>query len=158
MKLFFAPVFLFLFSVFCATSCSSRSAPERRIEKYPGLYGQLSSEHRDLVYRGEVAEGMSQDAVFLAWGRPDIVRSGSREGRASELWAYVENAPAPRSTINVGVGTGYSPFYGRFGVHPRFGYATGVGWDIGTGADFVNKVVRTVEFSNGRVVAWERHY
>lgn len=137
------------------SGCATRSGAERRIERRPDLFARLNDRERELVTQGEVAEGMSRDAVYLAWGRPDMVRSGSREGRESESWAYFDSTPV--QTVSVGFGTGgYSPFYTDFGFHPRFGYGVGPGWSYGSGVDFVGHVEKTVQFSGGRVIAWER--
>ncbi len=137
----------------CLSSC--KTGPELRIEKNPQLYGKLSSKDKDRVQKGVVREGMTQEAVFLAWGRPDRVMSGGRNGRSSEKWAYFDTQPV--STVSVGFGGGFAhPFYSNFGVHPRYGYALGPGWGYGSGIDFVQQISKQVEFSNGRVTAWER--
>ncbi len=137
------------------TSCATNS--ERRIQRNPELYASLSKRDKDLVQRGAVAEGMSRDAVFLAWGRPGRVMSGSRSGRGRERWAYFSTAPVSNISVGYGYG-GYGPhpFYSRFGVHPLYGYGYGPGWGYGSGVDFVPVIDRTVEFENGKVVAWER--
>lgn len=147
--------FLLLAAAVLLSSCATRSAADKRIEKNPQLYEKLSSRDRELVRLGEVKEGMSQEAVFLAWGRPDRVMSGGRDGNASEKWAYFDSRPV--SNFSVGVGTrGIHPFYTSFGVHPAFGYSYGPGWGYGTDIDFVPHISRQVEFTNGHVTAWER--
>ena len=80
MKLGFS---IFLLLAISLTGCQTMSRQEKRIEKNPALYDRLSSADRERVLRGEVTEGMSRDAVFLSWGRPDAVRAGSREGKGS---------------------------------------------------------------------------
>lgn len=137
--------------------CQSRSAMEKRIDKNPALFGRLSQSEKDLVLNGEITEGMSRDAVFLAWGRPDMVRSGSREGTGKERWGYFDNAPMHTTSIGIGVGSyGRSPFYSDFGMHPRFGYGYGPGWGYGHDVDFLPYLEKSAEFENDRVVAWER--
>jgi hypothetical protein len=136
-------------------SCANRTAGERRSQKHPELYAKLPESDKALIARGEIGEGMSQDAVFLSWGRPDRVRTGSKNGRKTETWAYFGSSPVARPSIQVGVGRSRS-FHSRFGVHPTFGYGTGVGWNYGTDIDFARHVEREVEFVNDRVVAWER--
>ena len=136
-------------------SCATRNPSERRIEKRPDLFERLTPREKELVAAGEIAEGMSRDAVYLAWGRPDMVRSGSRQGESSESWAYFDSVPM--NTVSIGFGTGgYHSFYTDYGIHPRFGYGVGPGWSYSTGVDFVGHISRTVEFSNDRVIAWER--
>lgn len=143
-------------AAFLLASCATNPA-EQRAKKYPERFAGLSERERDLVLRGEVSEGMSQDAVFLAWGRPGRVMSGSRNGRGSERWAWFRSAPVSNYSIGYGA-FGPHPFYSSYGVHPAFGYGYGYGpdWGFGTGVDYVPYLDRTVEFVNGKVVAWER--
>ncbi|MDF1824435.1 MAG: hypothetical protein P1U68_07320 [Verrucomicrobiales bacterium] len=146
---------LFLTACLLFSGCTTQTANEKRIEKNPALYEKLSSRDKELVRAGEVAEGMSQEAVFIAWGRPDRVMTGGRNGKSNEKWAYFDSTPV--RTFSVGVGTGgFSPFYTNFGVHPSYGYSYGPGWGYGTDIDFVQHISREVEFTNGRVTAWER--
>lgn len=135
-------------------SCATNPA-EQRVKKYPERFAGLSGRERDLVLRGEVDEGMSQDAVFLAWGRPGRVMSGSRNGRGSERWAWFRSAPVSTYSMGYG-GFGPHPFYSAYGMHPAFGYGYGPDWGFGAGVDYVPYLDRTVEFANGKVVAWER--
>ena len=153
MRAILSALFLLFTALFLA-SCATNPA-EHRVKKFPERFAGLSDREKELVLRGEVAEGMSQDAVFLAWGQPGRVMAGSRDGRGSERWAYFHTAPV--NTYSVGYG-GFAPhpFYSAYGVHPAFGYGYGPGWGFGTGVDYVPSLDRTVEFANGKVVAWER--
>ena len=49
-------------------SCSTTST---RIQDHPEIYQRLSQSDRELVERGEIRPGMSQGAVYLAWGAPE---------------------------------------------------------------------------------------
>jgi len=137
------------------SSCNTWSALDRRIDKHPGLFLDLSDSERELVMNGEIKEGMSRDAVYLAWGRPDAVRRGSANGKGHESWAYFDAVPIQTNSFSYGYGGGYSPFYSRFGVHPRYGYCSGPGWSFGTSVDYVSQLSRSVKFSGNRVIAWE---
>lgn len=130
-----------------------QTGAESRISQNPTLYSKLSTKDRELVAKGDVREGMSKDAVFLAWGRPDMVREGSAGGRGTEAWAYFVTQPVPTSSLSYA--NVYRPFYGRYGIHPRYGYCRGAGWYYDS-VDFVRRVTKTVTFSGNRVVAWER--
>lgn len=147
----FATVLLLSFG-FLLTGC--QTGAENRIQKNPQLYGKLSSKDQERVRRGDIREGMTEEAVFLAWGRPDRVLSGSRGGRATEKWAYFDSRPV--TTFSYNIGPGIHPFYTRYGVHPRFGYGYGPSWGYSSGVDFVQQISKQVEFRNGRVTAWER--
>ncbi len=135
------------------SSCAT--APEQRAKRHPELYAKLSTREREQAMRGVVAEGMSRDAVYVAWGRPDRVMSGSRDGRGRERWAYFGSMPVDTFSVGYG-GFGPHPFYSSYGVHPHYGYGYGPGWGFASGIDYVPVLERSVEFSNGRVVAWER--
>jgi hypothetical protein len=40
------------------------------------------------VLRGRVHDGMDQDAVTIAWGRPDFVTKGGDKAEKTEVWIY----------------------------------------------------------------------
>ncbi len=129
---------------------SCQTGPEARISQDPAKYSRLSSSDKELVSQGNIRKGMTRDAVYLAWGRPDIVREGS----AGEAWAYVGSAGVPvRSLSYANI---HRPYYSHFGVHPRYGYCSGSGWYLDSGIDFVPYVQKTVRFSGNRVTSWER--
>lgn len=133
----------------CATS-----TPQSRIASNPALFEALSEQDRGLVSSGMVREGMSQDAVFLAWGRPHRVSEGSRDGRRFETWSYFRSEPVRRVGVGVGYGYGRGPWgypghYGRYGRGYDPFYHGGPSWDY--------RQVKTaeVEFVNDRVSRWE---
>lgn len=134
---FFLSAIALLLALFLA-SCATNSI-DRRIQRYPALFDNLSDKDKDKVFYGEIAEGMSRDAVFLAWGRANRVIRGSRSGRDLEQWLYFGTEPV--NTVSVGFGS-----YGYYGS----------AWDFGSGVDYVPVLDRRVEFKNGRVVAWDR--
>lgn len=95
-----------------------------------------------LVQHGQLTEGMSTDAVRLAWGSPSRISHGSKLGKSYEQWSYAGYAPV----YNTRIGFGYSHGYGER-CDPSYMYAD----------PFVNYVpyeARRVEFLNGRVTAW----
>src|SRR5690606_1557795 len=96
--------FLLLALALCLTSCTTNPI-EKRIKKHPERFAALTDKEKENVRRGVVSEGMSTDAVFLAWGRPGQVLSGSRHGRERERWAYFRSAPV--STVSFGYGSYY---------------------------------------------------
>jgi len=64
------------------------STPESRIKSNPQIYSSLSPADQTLVRQGQIRVGMSKAAVFLAWGNPDRIRSGVRQGHPFEVWIY----------------------------------------------------------------------
>ena len=76
--------FITLLLVFLA-GCST---VESRIQSNPRVYASLSPTDQALVRQGRIREGLPKGAVYLAWGRPDRLRSGVRSGQAFEAWTY----------------------------------------------------------------------
>lgn len=67
----------------CATS-----TVESRKKERSSAYSALTSEERDLVDKGQVRVGMSQDGVYIAWGQPSqILQSETKDGLTT-VWLY----------------------------------------------------------------------
>ena len=136
---------------------------ENRISSHPEIYTQLSPRDQALVRSGRIREGMSIDAVWLAWGSPEQKGFGRWQGRSTETWIY-------RAYYNE-----YDPYYGGFG-YPYRGFVGGgviVGGRRGHHRHFVSVYdpfydpffyprfrqvsypYKTVTFANGRVVAFQ---
>jgi len=157
MALPFSPTLLLL-ALLCGLAlpgCETLNPAQRRASRNPELFASLSQKEKNLVDQGRIEEGMSRDAVYLAWGRPGRVMSGSRNGQGREKWAYFHTAPVQTTSIGFG-GFANHPFYANYGFHPAFGYGFGPGWGMSTGIDYLPYIGSTVEFFKGRVVAWER--
>lgn len=65
------------------------AGPEHRISRNPGMFAALPPEHQSLVRQGMVVEGMSMDAVYLAWGSPDRYRESFADGNKRVTWLYL---------------------------------------------------------------------
>ncbi len=145
------------------TSCSTT---ESRISEHPEIFQSLSPRDQELVSRGQIRVGMSQSAVWLAWGSPDQKAVGAMRGRSTETWVYTQ-------TTTYGYpygGYGYGPYYGGFGG--GFGFAGVVRTHhhrsfVFFGDPFydpfyysyippsVSYPYKTVTFSNGRVISFQ---
>lgn len=81
-------------SALITTSCETT---ENRISKNPEIYQRLSANDQAVVSRGQIRPGMSQNAVWLAWGSPERKITGNMRGHATETWIYItyETAPYP---------------------------------------------------------------
>ncbi len=122
-------------------SCVSVN-PQSRIKQNPAMYNSLSPEHKEMVQQGKICNGMTQNAVFLAWGMPDDRPLIGQKGKESfEKWVYTRLRP-------VMVERSYwSGFYGvGYWSHPWGG-----GWDTA----YVPEVSATVTFEKGKVTGWE---
>ncbi len=122
------------------------STVESRIKERPEAYNNLPEKQKELVLRGEVTEGMSTGAAYLAWGSPDTVVRGSDHGRSTEEWIY----EATRTQVV----SDYRPapyIYGSHGVLYR-------GWDYVFDPIVISQSYpyKSVLFEKGKAVAWRR--
>lgn len=68
--------------------CATKSTLETRKAERATQYAALSAEHRSLVDQGQIKAGMSEDAVFIAWGQPaQVLRAGDASGE-TVTWLY----------------------------------------------------------------------
>ena len=147
-------------SALILTSCSTT---ETRISDHPEIFQTLSPRDQELVRQGKIREGMSQNAVWLAWGTPDQKATGTARGHAVETWIYndyvYEHAryPYPYGPF------GYGGYYGGGAVfHTHHGHRFAIIGDpfydpfyfsyIPPSVEYPDK---TVTFVNGRVVAFQ---
>jgi hypothetical protein len=131
--------------IFGFTSCESAN-PATRAQKNPAAFESLPAKDRELVLKSTIAEGMSKEAVLIAWGKPDRVSTGSMNGRMAETWTYTTLRPIYRPYYGLGLGIG--PYgYRHHGIYP--------GAAFGMGPDYVPVTSSVVRFRNNRVIAWE---
>jgi hypothetical protein len=81
--------FLFLLlPALIVSGCATSTVESRRKERL-AAYQALNAEERDLVDKGQIKVGMSQDAVYIAWGAPSqVLQSESGEGGVQSTWLY----------------------------------------------------------------------
>ena len=102
---------------------ASCSTTETRISKHPEIYQSLSPRDQALVSQGQIRAGMSQNAVWLAWGSPEQKAVGNMRGRPTETWIYITYTTAP-----YGYGYPYGPYgYGYGYPYRPYGYGYGFG-------------------------------
>ncbi|MGJ8642843.1 MAG: hypothetical protein ACSHX9_05505 [Luteolibacter sp.] len=127
-------------------SCAPHSTPQSRIVSRTADYDSLSEKHKELVRRGEITEGMSKEAVSLAWGSPDGRVEGLRNGKEMERWDY----QGTRSVVTNNFFGGYRTGFGH-------GYRySGFGGGFGPTINYVPYRKASVWFVRGRVDEWER--
>jgi hypothetical protein len=135
---------------------ASCSTVQSRIQDDPQTFASLSPADQVLVRQRSIREGMSRSAVYLAWGRPDRVRYGSRAGVPFETWIYTTT----RSEIVPGYyptfyGLGYyqygAPFYGYRGLYGYYPFGPSI-W-----GDTLSYEVpyKTAFFERNRCTGWE---
>jgi hypothetical protein len=101
------------------------STPESRISDHRDLYDSLPPRQQQLVAQGQIAGGMSRNAVWLAWGAPEQRVNGYARGNTTENWVYYTTTTYP-------YGYGYGYGYGGFGYGP-YGYGYPGFWGGGVG-------------------------
>ena len=121
------------------------STPQYRIQQHPQAFEQLSEKHKELVSRGEIAEGMSKDAVSLAWGSPNSRAGGLRNGRMFDRWDYEGQRAVVTNNIFGGYNSGY---YGPY----RY---SGVGGGFGPQVTYIPYRKSSVWFDKDKVDGWE---
>ena len=125
-----------------ATACTP-STPQSRIARNPSLYEKLPAKQQQLVQQGDLAKGMSQEAVFLAWGHPSQRFDGFQNSKPTSRWDYSGAYPVYTNHFYGGYG------YGRYG---RYGYPYGFGQDVA----FIPYRRASVWFVDNVVDSWER--
>jgi hypothetical protein len=135
---------------------------ETRIAERPEAFRSMSPADQALVQAGRVREGMSQDAVYIAWGPPSQRIPGRNRGQLVETWVYDATAagdyPGP---FYYGGRYGYGLGYGYFGSYRhRFGrrhlfYDPFYDPYFYNHANIVRYPERTISFQNGRVVSFQ---
>ena len=148
-------------SALILTSCAT---VESRISDHPEIFNTLSPRDQNLVRNGQIRAGMSENAVWLAWGSPSRKWSGAMRGRSTETWIYTTYETA----WGYGYGYPYRPFgygYGFGGVaivhrhgHHRFFFYGDPFYDpffYSAIPPSVEVPYKTVTFAGGRVLSFQ---
>lgn len=128
-----------------AVSCAP-STPQKRIEKNIAMYTSQPAKHQELVKRGELARGMSKEAVFLAWGNPAQRFQIMQNKELAERWDYTGSQPVYSNSFGMGYGVGHG--WGRRSSFSTFSYSPEV--------TYVPYRKATVLFKHSKVDSWER--
>jgi hypothetical protein len=108
-----------LFLIGCATG----KLEKRKLEK-GAVYQSLSPRFKALVDREQIANGMSEDAVYVAWGKPtEVLEIENAQGPASK-WLYKGTYFKEQSSLVLRPPptVGYDDAYARFqipGAYPK---------------------------------------
>jgi hypothetical protein len=108
---------------------SGCATPGGRISQHPQIYQSLSSGDQALVSNGQIRQGMTMNAVWLAWGTADQKIPANIRGRPAQTWVYLRYETPP----SYGGPYYYGPFDWSY-IPPKFIYP-----------------IRAVTFSNGTV-------
>lgn len=125
-------------------SCSMKT-PLDRIAEYPQLYQTVPASQRSFVQSGEVRNGMSENAVFLAWGAPNTPHVKGQDGKKSFIkWNY--STQVPINSYNSGPHY-YIDGYNRNRDHQLY---------ANNQTSYIPKIYASVTFTNGKVSSWEK--
>lgn len=124
-------------------SCCVSSTPADRITENPLLYNILPAEQQLMVQQGKICNGMTPDAVFLAWGQPNTPPvEGESNGHKIVRWVYRDYEAVP--VMTGGFGYGYGPFGCYGSCYPQMDTA------------YLPYDAAFVEFTDGKVTSWQR--
>jgi hypothetical protein len=144
--------------LFLLAGCSTL---ETRIAEHPDSYNRLSAADKALIAQGRIREGMSQDAVYMAWDAPSERAPGRNRGHVVETWIYYATSageyPGPfYYGSRYGYGLGYGYYGGRRGrFHHGLYYSPFYDPFFYNHANIVRYPERIVSFENGRVIAFQ---
>ncbi|MEO7167588.1 MAG: hypothetical protein ABI787_10550 [Spartobacteria bacterium] len=146
-------------------SCSTVGT---RIDSNRASFDQLPPKEKALVSQGQINGGMSQQAVYIAWGQPQQKATGMVRGVPTETWVYTLSTAAYGPYGGYGGYGGYGRFgyggfagrvgfYGRRGGHRFYGSFIDPYWDpfYYPFPATVSYPVKTVSFQRGRVIAFQ---
>jgi len=121
-------------------SCQSVT-PANRIAANPQVFQSLPAQQKSLVQQGHICEGMSPEAVFLAWGYPNVAPFvGQKDGKTIVRWVYSQMEPVMVTPNWAG------PYWGPYGWYDPAYY--------GSSTAFVPRNTAYVTFENNKVVSW----
>jgi outer membrane protein assembly factor BamE (lipoprotein component of BamABCDE complex) len=126
------------------SGCATSTIESRKQERY-SAFGNLLPEQKAAVDSGQIKVGMTMDAVYIAWGKPNQVVTAESARGTTVTWLY---------TGSYLQGYTFWSHPGYFGPYDRF---HGPGW---YGPSFqheympVNYVRAEVVFENGVVKEW----
>ncbi len=126
-------------AVLLFSACQS-ATPQTRIQENPALYESLPHADQALVAQGRIRNGMSPQAVYLAWGAPNSQPYVGQTGKKRvERWVYTTLQPV--TVMN----NWPHPYWGRYGWYDAMGPDTA----------YIPRTTATVTFENEKVVSWE---
>ena len=128
-----------LFVTLLLRNCSS--TVESRISENPKMYSSLSGPQKEAVSKGKLLEGMTKDAVYLSWGRPNGVKEGTINSKVMEKWRYISHIP----TMSQNIVFGHYHHHGYCG--PFYNSAS---------IEYIPYTSAVVEFEEEKVKSWER--
>jgi hypothetical protein len=123
--------------------CNCVSTIQSRIDGNPKMFAALTGTQKNAVSKGTILKGMTMDAVYLSWGRPDGIKESNIDGKDIEKWRYSSHMPVWNQNIIYS-----NHHYYHHDYYGPFYNSTSVGYIPYTSA--------IVEFENRKVTGWEQ--
>lgn len=126
----------------CASTAPTdpKAIAKRKAER-PTAYAALNTELQSLVDQGQIKVGMSEDAVYLAWGKPaQVLRGGDTQGEYT-TWLYHGTSTDSYHTW-------------RYREYPRKDGSTYLERTLDTDYAFRDYVSAELHFRNGQLQRW----
>lgn len=126
----------------CSTTAPNdpKSVAKRKAER-PAVYAALTPEHQAAVDQGQIKVGMSEDAVYLAWGKPAQVLKGGDASGEFTTWLFQGTATDSYHTW-------------RYREYPRKDGSTYLERSLDTDYAFREYVSAELHFRQGSLVSW----
>jgi hypothetical protein len=144
-----------------AFTLSGCTTVESRIAEHPAAFQSMSPSDQALVQQGRIREGMSQDAVYIAWGAPSQRAPGHNRGHQVETWIYYATTSGDYyGPFFYGYPYGYGAGYGLYGGR-RYRFYRHAFYDPFYDPFFYSNVSlirypeRIVSFDRGRVISYQ---
>jgi hypothetical protein len=137
---------------------------ETRINENPAAFQSLSPGDQALVQQGRIREGMSRDAVYIAWGPANETMPGRNRGQTVETWIYYATDAGEYQgpfyyghSYGYGLGFGYFGYGGGYRHRFRRHYFYDPFYDpwFYRRANIIRYPERIVSFQNGRVISFQ---
>jgi hypothetical protein len=79
--------FALLLAGLVVTGCATSTIDARKRER-AAAYASLPPEYKTLVNEGQIRRGMTEDAVYIAWGKPAQILHQEDQNGAATIWLY----------------------------------------------------------------------
>jgi hypothetical protein len=135
---------------------SGCSTVNSRIAENRASFDRLSPTDQALISQGKIRGGMTQEAVYIAWGRPQQKATGEVHNKATETWVYLVATPVPAYGYYGGF-SGRVGYFGRHGGRRFYGAFYDPFYDpfYYPFPESITQPVKTVSFQRGKVIAFQ---
>jgi hypothetical protein len=83
--------------VLALAGCESDGGIAARSHEKADVYASLNPRQKKCIDRGSVAVGFTPDMVYIALGKPDVVKTQATPKGKDELWTYKRYYPSSKS-------------------------------------------------------------